>query len=492
MINKWHVIFLKMDIRKMDKKRNVNSKNEPLWTQDEVLQAVQGGSSGPYWDAYGASIDSRDVHPGDLFIAIRGEVVDGHLFAHKALMQGATAAIVDYWPENLLPISHNKSVILVQNTFQALWDLAHFARNRLQAKIVAITGSVGKTTTKSALAHILSRQGLTSASEKSLNTKLGVPLSLVRASKKSKFGIFEVGMSQKNEIAPLSKLISPHVAIITMIAPAHLASMKSLEAIADEKCQITAGLGRDGCVILNHDMPCFDYVSKQISHQILTYGRHEDADLRLLEIHPLDFGKFHVQVKFKSDKTPLAFSLNGMGIHLAYNVLAALLATRELGGDVLLGAESIESFEPEFRRGQSQIISLKGGRHIVLLDETYNANPTSMLAALESLANIRHWKKGRTLAVLGDMLELGEQSPILHKNLAEDIKRLGIDAVFTCGPMMKNLADSLDPSIHKGHVKSSQELLTLVKEYLSDDDIVMAKASRGMRMDLFVESLKES
>lgn len=466
--------------------------DQPLWTHDEVLNAVHGGNSGPYWLAYGASIDSRDVHPGDLFIAIRGEAVDGHLFAHKALMKGATAAIVDYWPDNLLPLPSDKSVVLVQNTFQALWDLARAARARLHAQIVAITGSVGKTTTKSALAHILRLQGLTAASEKSLNTKLGVPLSLIRAPQKSEFGIFEIGMSQKNEIAPLSELISPHVAIITMIAKAHLASLKSLEAIADEKCQITAGLSPEGCVILNHDMPCFDYVSQKISHRTLTYGRHQDADLRLLEIHPMDFGKFHVQAKFKSDKTPFTFSLNGMGTHFAYNILAALLATREVGGDVLQAAQSIETFEPEFRRGQYQIISLKEKGKVVLLDETYNANPTSMLAALESLSTIRHWKSGRTIAVLGDMLELGEESPTLHENLATDIKRLGIDAVFTCGPMMKNLANVLDPAVHKGHFKSSQELLKPVKEYLVDNDIVMAKASRGMRMDLFVESLKEA
>lgn len=466
----------------------------PLWTQELVLKAVEGKPFGPSWKAFGCAIDSREVRPGDIFIPQKGEKVNGHLFIKNAIEQGAACVILDHWPDEFLLPSQRPpqvSFVEVNNTFEALWDLARFRRAEFSQniKIAALTGSVGKTTTKAALAHILRDQGHVASSAKSLNTKFGVPLSLARSRQDATYGVFEVGMSQKGEIAPLSELIRPTIVVITMLAPAHFAFFKNLEEIAEEKAQIMKGLCPEGTVILNHDMPFFETVFQKKSARCLTYGRHKDADLRLLSALPLEFGVFEVTAQFKSEEKPFSYKVQGIGEHFAYNTLAALLTACEMGADFEKARLSLETFEPEVRRGQYEILKYLSGE-VVLLDESYNANPTSMRAALEALSYLPRWRKGRTVAVLGDMLELGEEGKALHRGLASEIERLEIDAVFTCGPLMRSLSEALPCHVLKVHCETSQELFSEVKPFLQDKDNIMVKGSLGMKMDNFVKMLK--
>ncbi|HQS83455.1 MAG: hypothetical protein B7Y25_01755 [Alphaproteobacteria bacterium 16-39-46] len=468
--------------------------NFPLWTHDDIIKATQGKAFGPSQDSFGCALDSRDVREGDLFIPIRGETTDGHHFIKEAVGRGAVVVLIDHWPSEYSS-SRNRpldvSFIVVKDTFEALWALARYARARFRPdiKIAAITGSVGKTTTKKALAHILKEQGRVAASAKSLNTKLGVPLSLIRSPKDADYGVFEIGMSQKGEIAPLSELVKPHVAVITMLAPAHFGAFSSLEEIAQEKSEIIKGLSPNGVVILNHDMPLFREISAGIPHQKLTFGRSEESDLRLLGVRLLEFGFLEVKAQFAQEKSPFTYVLQAIGAHFAYNTLGAILTARALGADVKKAIESLETFTPEVRRGQYQTLFYEG-RELVLLDESYNANPTSMQAALEALSYLPKWKGGRMVAVLGDMLELGKESETFHRAISHEIEKHHIDAVFTCGKMMELLHKVLPLNVQKVHVDRSQDLFESVKMLLEEKDNIMVKGSLGMKMDNFVKALK--
>ncbi len=465
----------------------------PLWTHEDVLKATGGKAFGPPTASSGCAIDTRDVCAGDLFIAIKGEKTDGHHFIQEALDRGASKILMDHWPSFLSPLTlpQDISAVMVENTFEALWSLARYARGRLRPdiKIAAVTGSVGKTTTKVALAHILKDQGCVAASAKSLNTKLGVPLSLIRSSERAEYGVFEIGMSKKGEIAPLSELVKPHVAVITMLAPAHFGAFSSLEEIAREKSEIIKGLPPEGHVILNRDMPFFKEIEGWIPHQKRTFGRVEDSDLRLLSVRPGDFGFLEVKAQFKEEQKPFTYMIQAIGEHFAYNTLGALLTAQTLGADMEKAKRSLETFSPEVRRGQYQILR-HGGREMVLLDESYNANPTSMRAALEALSYLPKWRKGRMVAVLGDMLDLGEQSEAFHRGLSQDIEAHRIEAVFTCGKMMQHLNRALPNHLQKIHVETSQDLFEKVKMLLQEGDNIMVKGSLGMKMDAFVKALK--
>ncbi|MBS0185559.1 MAG: UDP-N-acetylmuramoyl-tripeptide--D-alanyl-D-alanine ligase [Proteobacteria bacterium] len=466
----------------------------PLWTQEDIIKATQGEAFGPSRSAYGCAIDSREISPDDMFIAIRGGATDGHHYIKEAIGRGASIILIDHWPSDFLsPLNRPSDVsfILVKDTFETLWSLARYARARLSPsiKITAITGSVGKTTTKKALAHILEEQGCVAASAKSLNTKLGVPLSLIRSPKNAKYGVFEVGMSQKGEIAPLSELIKPHVAIITMLAPAHFEAFSSLSEIAQEKLNIVKGLPSEGIVILNHDMPLYKEIFSDIPYQKMTFGRSEDSDLRLLNIKLLEFGFMEVTAQFKGEISPFTYVIEGIGEHFAFNTLGALLAAYALGANVEKAIQTLKTFTPEIRRGKCQVVLLDG-KEMVLLDESYNANPTSMRAALSALSFLPKWKGGRMVAVLGDMLELGEQSAKFHQELSQEIKKHHIHAVYTCGPMMEHLHKALPKETQKIHVDQSQDLFKAVKTFLQEKDNIMVKGSLGMKMDKFVKGLK--
>ena len=466
-------------------------KTHPLWSRDTVLKAVSGGGYGPDWSATNVSIDSREVTPGDLFIALHGETVDGHNYLKDACHRGAASILIDHWPSEIQPESLSISAVMVRDTLQALWDLGKDRRQKICAKIAAITGSVGKTTTKDALSHILRSQALTAASEKSLNTKVGVPLSLARCPEDAVFGVFEIGMSLPGEIAPLAKLVSPDVVMITMIAPAHLASMKSLESIAVEKCSIVEGLSSDGIVILNHDMPLFEDIRARLSNRIIwTYGQHEKADLRLISNHLIDHQTQDITAHFRGESASFSYGVRAIGIHMAMNTLAALLAAKALGANVWKAIHDLNTFEPALRRGQIEHVLLSGGGEIILLDESYNANPTSMRTALQSLAALKKLHQGRALAVMGDMLELGENSENYHRDLSNDIKNLQIDSVYTCGPLMQNLAADLNTNIHRFHHDSAEKIAQAILKEIRAGDIIMVKGSRGMGMEKVIELLK--
>ncbi len=465
---------------------------KPLWTKEEICTATQGGSIEGEWSIQGISIDSRATQEGDLYIPIRGETVDGHDFLLQAFEKGAIAAVIDHLPKAFPLEKKSYKLVEVQDTKKALWALGKIGRQRSKARIAAITGSVGKTTTKAMLAHILSQQAVIGFSEKSFNTKIGVPVSLARMPREAKYGVFEIGMNMPGEIVPLSKLVAPDIALITMIAPGHIEHLGTLEGIANEKRSIVGGLSEAGVVILNRDMPLYDYIRVQISHRVLTYGKHPEADLRLVALHAGEETGEHITAKFKEDEASFAYTIPVTGEHMAINSLGALLATRELGADVLQGAISLKTFEAVERRGQHHTLSLPGGGSYYLIDESYNANPVSVKAALEVLASLKQrFSKKRAIAVLGDMKELGEKSAEYHRDLSEDIKRLGVEHVFTCGTMMQELKEALSKGCSIYHALNSEELILPLLEFLQDQDIIMVKGSLSMKMGLIVGALKE-
>lgn len=465
---------------------------KPLWTKEEICAATQGGSTGYNWNIQGLSIDSRTTQEGDLYIPIRGETVDGHDFLQEAFKKGASAALIDHLPSSISLEKKLYNLVEVQDTGKALWSLGIAARQRSKARIVAITGSVGKTTTKAMLAHILSQQAVIGFSEKSFNTKIGVPVSLASMPREAKYGVFEIGMNMPGEIAPLSRLVAPDVALITMIAPGHIEYLKTLEGIADEKVSIIAGLSSDGVLILNRDMPLYEYIRSKVSHRVLTYGKHPEADLHLVSLHAGEGRGEHITAKFKEDAASFAYAIPVAGEHMAINSLGALLVARELGADVLQGANGFKTFEAAERRGRHETLSLPNGGSFYLIDESYNANPTSVKAALEVLASLKQrFSMKRSIAVLGDMKELGEKTAEYHRSLVEDIKRLNIDHVFTCGTLMKELQEALPEGCSVYHAPSSEELIFPLVEFLQDQDIVMVKGSLSMKMGFVVGALKE-
>lgn len=463
-----------------------------LWTREEVCEATQGGATDKSWSATGISIDSRTVQEGDLYIPIQGETVDGHDFIKQAFEKGAVASFIDHWPASFSLQQETHNFVQVFNTKKALWDLGLAARRRSTARIIAITGSVGKTTTKTMLAHMLSLQGITGFSEKSFNTKVGVPVSLAQMPRDALYGVFEIGMSMPGEIAPLSQLVAPDIALITMIAPGHLEDLKTLEGVADEKRSIITGLSERGILILNRDMPFYEYIRNQVIQKVVTYGEHSDADLQLLGYHSDGGIGEQVTAKFKEEKASFTYTIPLTGKHMVINSLGALLSMRMMGADVLQGAYALRNVEAVERRGRHYTVPLKKGGSIYLLDESYNANPASVNAALEVLSDLqKRLVKKRSIAILGDMKGLGEKSPEFHGALAKEVQRLNINHIFTCGPLMAELRAMLPKECHIYHAASSEDLIDPIFDYLQDDDIVMVKGSLSMKMGLIAAALRE-
>jgi UDP-N-acetylmuramoyl-tripeptide--D-alanyl-D-alanine ligase len=458
--------------------------SDPLWTFEEIAAATGAGIEAQ-GIAGGVSIDSRTLKAGDLFAAIKGEHTDGHKFVSAAFEKGAAAAIVELGFEE----GSSLPLFRVRDTLQALNGLARAARKRSSARIAAVTGSVGKTGTKEMLRLMLSAAGLAHASEKSYNNLWGVPLSLARMPEAARFGAFEIGMNHAGEITPLTRLVRPHIAIVTWVAPVHLEFFSSEEEIADAKSEIFEGFEQGGIAILPSGNGHFERMAakaRKKSAEVIAFGEDPQASARLLSFEPLG-SRSKAMANILGSK--VEFVLGVPGKHLASNALAALAAVKLMGADLHAAAAVLAQFEAPEGRGRRGKFETPEGT-VLIIDETYNANPASMRAALSVLGEVPRADYPRRIAVLGDMLELGNAAPQFHAALASAIDSCDIDLVFCAGPLMAHLYERLPAEKRGGAARSSQELLPALLETVRGGDAVTIKGSLGSRMGLLADGLR--
>jgi UDP-N-acetylmuramoyl-tripeptide--D-alanyl-D-alanine ligase len=457
----------------------------PLWTHTETAAATAGRATAA-WSAAGVSIDSRSVQPGDLFIAIRGENSDGHRFVGDALAKGAAAAMV---AEDWRDAPRQAPLLVVRNTDAGLADLARAARARTAAKFVGVTGSVGKTSTKEMLALALGRAGKTAATQGNLNNHWGLPLSLARLPRDTEFGVFEIGMNHPGEIAPLSQILKPDAAIVTNVEAVHLAHFDSEAAIADAKAEIFAGMTAAGVAVLNRDNRHFERLRQRANAagvgRICSFGTVREADVRLISISPDALGS---DIAASMDGQVFVYRLSAPGRHLAMNSLAVLGTVRMLGADCKPCLEALAGFKAMKGRGAQRMIHIEKGS-FTLIDESYNASPASMHAAIEVLGATAPGPNGRTIAVLGDMLEIGPTADAEHAALAAEVARNGVEIVVTAGRHMAMLAKALPKNIASHHGADSDAIRDIVLDIVRPGDVVMVKGSYGSRMIPIAEAL---
>ena len=467
---------------------------EPLWTLFGLIPPldarVSGGLPQP---AFGISIDTRSLAEGDLFFAVKGEKSDGHDYVHAAFEKGASATVVDEAHADALRGSG--PLYVVHDVLRALERLGRAARARTEARIVAVTGSVGKTSTKEALRLVLEQAGAVHASAASYNNHWGVPLTLARMPRATRFGVIEIGMNHAGEITPLTDMARPHVAIITNVASVHLEYFANVEAIADAKAEIFSGLVPGGVAILNQDNDQFARLEAaaraSAAGYIATFGTDARVDARLIDVK---VGEDHTIVEARICGRSLSYRLGAPGLHLAQNSLAVLLAAKAFGLDLEAAAGTLAGFEVPAGRGRRFTLATEDGP-FTLIDESYNANPASMRAAV-ALAGALPTQEtsrgtlGRRIAVLGDMRELGPRSEELHAGLVPDIEQNHIERVFAAGPMMKAMFDALPSALQGAWRASAAELEPLVVGAVRAGDLVVVKGSNASQMQIIVNALK--
>ncbi|MFZ5834882.1 MAG: UDP-N-acetylmuramoylalanyl-D-glutamyl-2,6-diaminopimelate--D-alanyl-D-alanine ligase [Pseudomonadota bacterium] len=462
-----------------------NEAIEPLWTGAQAIAAV-GGRGSSDWRARGVSIDSRTVAPGELFVAVRGLSSDGHAYVAAAIARGASAALVDHVPDG---VPQDAPLLMAEDSQTGLERLGAAARQRTSAKIIAVTGSAGKTGTKEMLHAALGRQARTHASEASYNNLWGVPLSLARMPAASEFGVFEIGMNHSGEITPLTRLVRPHAAIVTTIAPAHIGHFNALTEIAEAKAEIFLGLEPGGIAIINQDNPFFDLLSKRArdagAAQVLGFGTAQDAAARVIKaVQHADCACVYADICGQK----LTYKIGLSGVHWVMNSLAVLTAIQALGGDLALAAIALAGMVPLQGRGLRHQVHLQDGE-FTLIDESYNANPGSMQAALQSLSAQTLQGRGRRIAVLGDMGELGQDAVRYHTELAKTIADGHIHKTFTTGAHMQELHGALPPDLRGEHAGDSKALIAPLLAAVRPGDVVMVKGSHSSAMGVIVETL---
>ena len=459
-----------------------------LWTVAEMAAAMNARQSGPVPAAIpGISIDSRTIRLGEAFFAIAGENRDGHDFVAAALKAGAGLGVVSDKRQALMPAG--APLLVVADVLEALRDLSRAARARSPAQIAAVTGSVGKTGTKDALRLVLERQGETHASAASYNNHWGVPLSLARCPQTAEFAVFEIGMNHAGEIEPLSRLVRPHVAIVTTVEPVHLEFFGSVKAIADAKAEVFAGIAPGGAAVINRDNPHFERLQRAARAasvaRIVSFGEHAQADVRLDKV------ALHADCSAVAANilgVDVTYKVGAPGRHVALNSLAVLAAAALLGGDLALAALALADLRPPAGRGAQQRLTVPGGTAL-LIDESYNANPASMRAALALLGQMPMGPRGRRIAVLGDMLELGARGSDLHRSLVEPVLAHDVDLVFCSGPLMRALWEALPPERRGGYAETAAALEPAVLGAIHPGDTVMVKGSLGSKMGPIVTAL---
>jgi UDP-N-acetylmuramoyl-tripeptide--D-alanyl-D-alanine ligase len=441
-----------------------------LWTSDALAAATGGGATHPF-TATGVSIDTRTLRPGDLFVALTGDNRDGYGFVADALARGAAGALVsraDGLPENA-------PLLVVGDTLRALQALGAAGRARFGGRVVAVTGSVGKTTTKEMLRAVLGAFGPVHAAEASYNNHWGVPLTLARLPADAAFCVAEIGMNQPGEILPLARLVRPHVAVITTVGTAHIGHLGSQEAIADEKASLLRGLEPGGIAVLPADSALLTRLIAAAAAPVHLFG---DGENRLLDA--ASDGR-ETRAAALVGGTRVAFRLAAPGRHMATNALAALTAAAALGLDPARAAAALDGFVPIAGRGAQR--TLQGD--ILLLDESYNASADSVRAALDVL---RMQAPRRRLAVLGDMRELGDRGPGEHRGLAADVVA-SADLLYACGPLTRHLFDAVPAALRAAHAPDAASLASLVAAEIRPGDAVLVKGSLGSRMRLVVAAL---
>jgi UDP-N-acetylmuramoyl-tripeptide--D-alanyl-D-alanine ligase len=454
-----------------------------------MIAAVAGRPFGSLPEGItGISIDSRSVSPGEAFFAIKGDRVDGHDYASMAMANGASLLVVS---EARLPAMGRLTVpmIVVEDVLAALVRLGIASRARSRAQIIAVTGSVGKTTTKEMLRLVLAPSGKVHASVASFNNHWGVPLTLARMPLDTHFGVFEVGMNHPDEIRPLVEMIEPHVAVITTIAPAHLGNFKSIKEIAAAKAEIFEGLVTGGHVVLNRDNDQYNFLERTaqslgIEH-IHSFGQHAKAEFRLAEFNGSDENS---TLWLTLGGETLEVALGAPGRHIAENALAALGVVTIVGADLLQAIEALATLKPEKGRGRRHKLSIGQGS-FTLIDESYNANPASMRAAIALLASSEPTGRGRRIAVLGDMLEMGDYAQKVHADLAGPLLAAGIEYVWLAGPEIATLKESLPESVHVEHREKTDGLVEYVLNSIIAGDVLMVKSSLGIGFGKIVTAL---
>lgn len=459
-----------------------------LWTSEEATHACLGKSTLP-WEAQGVSIDSRKVEPGDLFIALPGEKVDGHSYVKAAFEKGAIAAMVSHVPSNVDP--SQSPLLIVQDTVKGLEDLGRYARARMTGKVIGVTGSVGKTSVKEMLKAAFAIQGETFASYGNLNNHYGTPLSLSQCPKDVDFAIFEMGMNHEGEIRALTAMVRPHVAIITTVEPVHLEFFKNVEGIADAKAEIFEGLEPDGVAVLNRDNPHYDRLVRRAKackvKKILSFGKHHDSQFKLITATQ-DHSEMRVTAQCVGQT--LSFKLHLLGMHQAFNAMGVLAVVHGAGGNIQQAAYGLSNLTPREGRGKEYIIRFPSGVCLII-DDSYNASPASISAGLAVLEERKKVMGGRSIAILGDMLELGPKGTELHAKLADPVNHYHTDLVLTSGPLMEHLQNLLPKEKQGGHFTSSDVVGSSLLPMLKSGDVLLIKGSRGMKMEKLLHYLLE-
>lgn len=465
-----------------------------LWTSDEAVAATGGRTTGP-WAAGGVSIDTRTLQPGDLFVALK-DVRDGHDFVGQALEKGAAAALVSRVPDGL---SSGAPLLVVPDVLKALEDLGRAARARAKARVVGVTGSVGKTSTKEMLRVVLGGQGRVHAAEASYNNHWGVPLTLARLPREADFAVIEIGMNHPGEIAPLSRMARPDVVVVTTVAPAHLEAFESVEGIAHEKASIIEGLQPGGVAILQADVvtsPILCAKAKAAQVQCMTFGAAEGADYRMVSVQ---IGDDSTVVRATRQGQPVLYKVMSPGRHFAANGLAVLAVADALGLDPVISATDLGRWQPPAGRGVREriMLDLVEETGFELIDDAFNANPASMAASLEVLVNARPQDgigsraKGRRIAILGDMLELGPTEAALHAAIAETPGLAAINLIHCVGPRMKALHAALPRGQRGDWVATAAELVPRARHLIDAGDIILVKGSKGIKVSLMVDALRK-
>jgi UDP-N-acetylmuramoyl-tripeptide--D-alanyl-D-alanine ligase len=458
-----------------------------LWETADMIEAMNGRPRGQMpLTVSGISIDSRAIAQNDAFFAIKGDRVDGHDYASVAAANGAALLVVN---EARLPAMGSISApkIVVRDVLEAMEKLGQAARERARGKIIAVTGSVGKTTTKEMLRQALSSCGKVHYSPASFNNHWGVPLTLARLPREADFGVFEIGMNHANEIRPLVKMVRPHVAIITTIAAAHLGNFSGLEEIAAAKAEIFEGITPDGYALINRDNSQFDLLEATAVNlgvaNVCSFGTHPKADFRLVDYQQEgDRATFWAAIGGRTIEVEIA----APGRHIAENAVAVLAAAYLTGADLYRVVPAFANVTAAKGRGQRVRLALPDGE-FTLIDESYNANPASMRAAIELLAAAE--TQGRRIAVLGDMLEMGEYSAEVHRQLAEPLGKTGINDIWLAGPDMAYLRDALGDDRDVVYRNTADELGAYVVENIRPGDILMVKSSNGTGFGRIVAAL---
>ncbi|MEM9706983.1 MAG: UDP-N-acetylmuramoyl-tripeptide--D-alanyl-D-alanine ligase [Pseudomonadota bacterium] len=469
-----------------------------LWTAYEAAAATggalcaRGGAPGEWlaeeWSAGGVSIDTRTLKPGEIFVALE-DARDGHEFVRAAFERGAAAALVARAPNDA---PDGAPFLVVNDTLTGLRALAAAARGRNFGKRIGVTGSVGKTSTKEMLRTVLSACGQTHAADKSFNNHFGVPLTLASLPMRADFGVFEIGMNHAGEITPLTNLVCPHAAIITTVGEAHIENLGSREAIAEAKAEILSGVLAGGAAVLPYDNDFFELLKQRAEEagvtRLITFGEKEGADYQLISYTPSEAGGECVAL-IKGTETPFSLSLPGK--HHALNALAVFAAAIAVGADPATVIKSISNFSAGAGRGARLTLDI-GGKTVEVHDESYNANPTSMRAAIEVLAATSPKEGARRIAIIGEMLELGPDAPRYHAEIANDLASAQVARVYAAGGLTEHLWTALPEAMRGGFAAKAEEIAAMLIDDVRDGDIILVKGSNASKVGDVIKRLESA